>query len=251
MSRFTETPTTFRLGLIAGIASAGLLASAAAADEATAREIVGKMAAYLASQQSLSVDFDLDLQVITTDGQKLDIASSGSVAIERPGKFHAKRRGGFSDVEVSFDGKTFTVLNRDSKLFAREDMPGSIEDMMMTMRDKYQRPLPAADLLSADVGAVLLADVTDVKDLGSGVIGGEECDHIALRAPEVDYQIWIAQGEQPYPCRFSVTNKNVAGSPDYTIEFSGWSSDTCYRGCDVRPARRRQAGQYWRDHRSG
>lgn len=225
MHEFADTSKTLRRGVTAGIATVSLLVGAAMADETAARDIVGKMATYLASQQTLSFDFDSDLQVATTDGQKLDIASSGSVAVLRPDKFHAKRRGGFSNVEVSFDGKTLTVLNLNSMLFAREDMPGSNDDMMSTMRDKYQRPLPAADLLSADVGKVLLAEVTDVKDLGSGVIGGEECDHIALRTREVDYQIWIAQGDQPHPCRFSVTNKTVAGSPDYTIEFSGWNSD--------------------------
>ena len=44
-----------------------------------------------------------------------------------------------------------------------------------------------------------MADVTDVKDLGSGVIGGVECDHLAFRAKDTDWQIWIAQGEEPIP----------------------------------------------------
>lgn len=224
MINLAERMKTLHWGLAAGLVAASLWSGAAAADEAGARDIVGKMADYLASQQSLSFDFDSVLQVITTDGQKLDIASSGSVAVDRPNGFHAKRRGGFLNVEVSFDGKTITILNRESMQFAQEDLVGSIDDMMLTLRDKYQRPLPAADLLSADVGDVLMAEVTNVMDLGSGVIGGEECDHIALRAPEVDYQIWISQGDQPHPCRFSVTNKAVAGSPDYTIEFSKWIS---------------------------
>lgn len=225
MTRPAKKSRLVHTGIAAVATAASLWSSAAAADEKDARDILQKMTDYLVSQQSLSFDFDSDLQVITEDGQKLDITSSGSVAIGRPGQFHAKRMGGFANVEVSFDGKTLTVLNHDSKLFAREDIPGTIDDLLMAMRDKYQRPLPAADLLSADVGSALLAEATDIKDLGSGVIGGEECDHIALRAPEVDYQIWISQGDEPHPCRFSVTSKSVAGSPDYSIEFSGWSSD--------------------------
>ncbi len=38
------------------------------------------------------------------------------------------------------------------------------------------------------------ADVTDVKDLGSGVVGGIECDYYALRDKDVDRQIWVTQG---------------------------------------------------------
>jgi hypothetical protein len=48
----------------------------------------------------------------------------------------------------------------------------------------------------------LMPPVTDVKDLGSGVIHGIECDHLAFRTKEVDWQIWIAQGARPYPCRY-------------------------------------------------
>ena len=37
-----------------------------------------------------------------------------------------------------------------------------------------------------------------MKDLGSGVIGGRECDQFAFRTDDVDWQIWIAQAT-PFP----------------------------------------------------
>ena len=66
--------------------------------------------------------------------------------------------------------------------------------------------------------------VTDVKDLGSGVIRGIECDHLAFRTKEVDWQIWIAQGAQPYPCRYVITSKKVRGSPEYTLDIRAWKA---------------------------
>ncbi len=66
--------------------------------------------------------------------------------------------------------------------------------------------------------------VTDVKDLGSGVVNGTECNHFAFRADEVDWQIWIAVGDQPYPCRYQITSKKIAGSPEYTVEVSDWKT---------------------------
>lgn len=56
------------------------------------------------------------------------------------------------------------------------------------MRGKYNKPLPAADLIMADVYEQLMPQVIDVKDLGSGVIGGMECDHLAFRTKVVDWQ---------------------------------------------------------------
>lgn len=65
-------------------------------------------------------------------------------------------------------------------------------------------------------------DVYDAKDLGSGVIDGTECDWLAFRTTEVDWQIWIAQGERPYPCRYVITTKDVANAPQYTIQLRNW-----------------------------
>ena len=71
-----------------------------------------------------------------------------------------------------------------------------------------------------------------MKDLGSGVIGGVECDHLAFRTAEVDWQIWIAHGDAPYPCRFVVTSNKVAGFPQYTIDVSDWKAGSEVAGAD-------------------
>ena len=69
-----------------------------------------------------------------------------------------------------------------------------------------------------------MQDVVDVKDLGSGVIGGTECDHLAFRKKDVHWQIWIAQGSRPYPCRYDIATKVVAGSPGYSIQIRDWKT---------------------------
>jgi hypothetical protein len=66
--------------------------------------------------------------------------------------------------------------------------------------------------------------VTDAKDLGSGVIGGVECDHLAFRTKEVDWQIWIAQGARPYPCRYVITSKLVDKGPQYSVRIRDWKT---------------------------
>ena len=221
----TTHATTVKAGAFAAaLAVAGLGAHSASADEAFARETVKKMSDFLAAQQTLSFDMDTNLQVVTADGQKLDIASSASVAVARPDKVHAIRMGGFAATAATYDGKTFTAINLDSNTYGQFEFSGDLDALLTELRDTYGRPLPAGDLLSADVAGVLLADVTDVKDLGAGVIRGEVCDHFAFRNPEVDFQLWVAQGDVPRPCRFSVTSSTVAGSPSYTVEISNWGA---------------------------
>ena len=69
-----------------------------------------------------------------------------------------------------------------------------------------------------------MSSAVDLKDLGSGVIHGVECDHLAGRTNEVDWQIWIAQGDRPYPCRYVVTTKLLTGAPQYSVDITNWKA---------------------------
>jgi Predicted periplasmic protein (DUF2092) len=75
----------------------------------------------------------------------------------------------------------------------------TVDQLVNDLQEKFKRPMPAADLLLTNSYDDLTSDVTDIKDLGSGVIGGVECDYLAFRKKEVDFQVWIAQGSKPYP----------------------------------------------------
>ena len=194
------------------------------ADEAQAKQLFKAMSDYMAAQQAVSFDFDTSFEIISTENQKIAFASSGAVTMNRPDKIRATRSGGFANVELVFDGKTVSLLGKEKNLYAQAEVPGTIDNLVDVLRDKFHRPLSGADLLMSDVYGQLMPLVTNVKDLGSGVIRGVECDHLAFRTKEVDWQIWIAQGDRPYPCRYVVTTKKVKGWPQYTVDVRNWKT---------------------------
>jgi hypothetical protein len=197
---------------------------AARADEAAAKALVKAMSDYMSAQSAISFSFDTNLEIVTKDKQKLALASSGTVTLNRPDKIHVTRRGGFADVEAIFDGKTLSLIGRNANVYGQVDVPGSIDHLIDELRDKYRRPVPGADLLQSNVYDALMPQVTDAKDLGSGVIGGVECDHLAFRTSEVDWQIWIAQGARPYPCQYVITSKLVDDGPQYSVQIRDWKT---------------------------
>ena len=192
------------------------------AAEVDANRILKAMSDFMAMQKALSFDYDATLEIVTTDDQKLSLASSGTVTLNRPDKIRATRSGGFVDVETFFDGKTFTILGKNLNLYTQLNVPGSIDHLINELHDTYNRPLPAADLLLSNSYDELIVGVIDIKDLGSGVIGGIECDYLAFRTKDVDWQIWIAQGKHPYPYRYVITSKLIGGSPQYTLQTRNW-----------------------------
>jgi hypothetical protein len=198
--------------------------STARADDAQAKILFKAMSDYLAAQKAISFDYDSNLEVVTADDQRLALASSGKLTLNRPDKLHATRTGGFANIEMVFDGKTLTLLGKNANLFAKVEEPGTIDRLVDVLRDKYNRPVPAADLLMSDPYSQLMPLVVEARDVGSGVIRGVECDHLAFRTEEVDWQIWIAQGDRPYPCRYVITSTKVKGSPQYTIDVREWKA---------------------------
>jgi hypothetical protein len=191
-----------------------------------AKGLLKAMSDYLAAQQTISMTYDSIFEVVSADHQKLQIATSGSILLNRPDKIRTTRQSGFSDTEMSFDGKTLTILGKGKNAYVQADAPGTVDSLIDQLRDKFHRQLPGADFLLSDVYGALMADVTDVKDLGSGVINGQECDHIAFRAKDTDWQIWIAQGKEPRPCRYVITSKDVDQAPEFTMEIRDWKAGT-------------------------
>ena len=224
----TVTKWATILAMVGMAATASI--SAGRADEAFAKSQLKAMSDYLGAQKAMSFDYDVNLELVSKQQQKIGLASSGTLTLNRPDKFHLTRTGGFANVEMVFDGKTLTLLGKNTNLYTQLEAPGTIDQLEDVLRNKYHRPVPAADLLISDPYKELMAEVNDAKDLGSGVIHGVECDHLAFRTKEVDWQIWIAQGARPYPCRYVITSKKVTGWPQYTLDTWGWKT-----GAEVSP----------------
>ena len=197
-----------------------------------AKALLKAMSDYLAAQKNISMGFDSIFEVVSKDHQKLQLATSGTVELSRPDKIHTTRKSGFSDTEMVFDGKTLSILGKGQNAYVQADAPGTVDNLIDQLRDKFHRQLPGADLLQSDVYDGLMEDVTDIKDLGSGVINGQECDHLAFRAKDTDWQIWIAQGKEPYPCRYVITSKGVDQAPQFTMEVRDWKAGAGAAGAD-------------------
>ncbi len=214
---------------------AGQDAGGQSESDRNARALLKAMSDYLAAQQVISMSYDSVFEVVTNEHQKLQIATSGTVELSRPDKIRTTRKSGFSDTEMIYDGKTVSFLGKGQNAYIQTEAPGTIDTLIDQLRDRFHRQLPGADLLQSGVYDELMTGVTDIKDLGSGVIGGVECDHLAFRAKDTDWQIWIAQGEAPYPCRYVITSKGVDQAPQFTLEVREWRAGGAPRDFSFTP----------------
>ena len=210
-----------KVAIITGFALS--VSTAARADDSD--KILKAMSDYVGSQKSISATFDSDIEIITPDLQKIQFTSSGQVQLSRPDKIRVRRTGGYTDVEMIYDGKIVTVSGNDTKAYVQREITGSTDQMIDEVQAKLDTAMPGTDLLLTNSFDVLMADVIDGRHVGQGVVDGVECEHLAFRNVDTDWQIWVETGARPIPRKYVITSKAVAGAPQYTLRIKDWKTD--------------------------
>jgi len=206
-----------------------VLASSAACAQTTgvdpqADAMLRAMTSYVASLKQFSAQTETTLEVVTTDGQKIQITAPSSITVSRPDKLYAERQGDIVNQKFFYDGKSLTLYNPDTKYYASVPAPGNLDAMIEFARTKLDVIAPGTDLIDTRAYQLLMQDVTAGTYLGLAVVGGQRCHHLAFRGAEVDWQLWVREGNRPIPCKYVITSKTVAGAPQFSINILKWDS---------------------------
>ena len=200
------------------------MGSVVQAQESDAKAILKAMADYVSNQRTIEFTFDSDIEVITPELEKIQFTNSGEALLSRPHKLRAHRMGGYSDVALIFDGKTVSIYSKGINAYEQFDGPATVDQLFEVLRAGHGVALPAADLLLTNAYDILVADVLEAKYIGRGIIGGRECEHLAFRNFDTDWQLWVEVGEQPIPCKMVITSKTVNSAPQYTVRINKWKT---------------------------
>lgn len=190
-----------------------------------ADRILKSMSEYLGGTEAFTVNADINLEIVTREGQKLQISSFASAVLERPSKFHIRRKGMIVEAEFIFDGKTLTLYGKRRNVYARIDVPGTIDDAIRAYELETGIPAPGADMLFADPYAVLSTGVESSTYIGTAYVQGVECHHLAFREDRVDWQLWVKTGDEPLPMKYVITTKWHTAAPQYELLFRDWVTD--------------------------
>jgi len=199
------------------------------AKEGDAKGILKAMSDYVGSQEAIELTFDSDIEVITPQLEKIQFTNSGGALLSRPDKLSAHRTGGYADVAMVFDGKTVSVLGKNVNGYAQFEGPGTIDELIEALRAGHGVALPGADLLLTKSYDALVAGVIEAKHIGRGVIDGVECEHLAFRNLDTDWQLWVEVGERPIPRKMVITSKTVNSAPQYTLRVKTWKTDVAIK----------------------
>jgi hypothetical protein len=217
----TLTQSSASVALVA-VFTAFTAQSARADDPA---KVLKAMTDYTAAQKSISATFDSDIEVVTPELEKVQFTSSGKLQLTRPDKLRIRRTGGYADVELIYDGKTVSIYGNNAKAYAQAELAGTIDQLVDLIQAKSGAAMPGTDLLLSNAYDEMTSNVIAARHIGQGVIDGVECEHLAFRGVDTDWQIWIESGARPVPRKYVITSKTLAGAPQYTLRIKDWKTE--------------------------
>jgi hypothetical protein len=207
------------------LAGALLAAPGVQAQARDAKAVLRAMSDYVGGQKIIELSFDSDIEVITPQLEKIQFTNSGDALLARPDKLRARRVGGYADVAMFFDGKTVSILGKPLNAYAQFDAQGGVDQLFEALRAGHGVALPFADLLLTNSYDTLVAGVMEAKHIGRGVIDGRECEHLAFRNFDTDWQLWVEVGDKPIPRKMVITSKTLNSAPQYTLRVKTWNTN--------------------------
>jgi hypothetical protein len=194
-----------------------------------ADRILRQMSEYLNTLEQFTVHTENSLDTLLSSGQKLQFCRAVNVSVRRPDRIRANMKGDLSDQELYYDGKSITLLGKRVNYYATVEAPPNIEAAIDHAEESVGLVAPMADLIYRNCYDLLMEDVESGLYVGLSAVLGVECHHLAFRASETDWQIWIEQGERPLPRKFIITSKWIAGAPQFTGLITRWDLSPQFR----------------------
>lgn len=206
------------------VKDAGTDAISQPAETSEALEALKEMSEFLADQQHLSFEAEVNFDVVQPMGHKLEFGSIRKLTLRRPDRVYlaVEHRDGFQRF-LYFDGKSLSVLVPSRNAYAREEMPGTVTAALDTLVEELGVPAPLGDLIHPRLYSELEKEIESGLWVGEELLGGVFCDHFVFRTPEVDFQLWIEQGDQPLPHRLVITYRQHPGAPQFRVRLREWN----------------------------
>ena len=247
--------TVFALGLMAGTAQSAIAQTAPAAApprggqqfptsgmeapvsntgtiDDNAIEALNEMSNFLMSAKTLALTSEATRDVVTNDGQRIQLEGVAKYKIRRPG-FVIDYTSDIKDRSFIYDGKTFTVYSPKLGFYAQVPAPGTNREVLDTIYNKFGIALPLEDLFrwgdNGDQDRVKA--LRSAYEVGSATVRGVETDHYAFREDNVDWEIWIQKADPPLPLKISIVDRNDPAKPAFT-SFLSWQVNPTFTDAD-------------------
>jgi len=195
----------------------------APAEPTDARDILLRMARYLAAAPRFSVQVTGHYDAVQATGQQIEFGEKLLINVERPKHLRVEAMGSNGHRQwLFFDGQTLTTYSPAEGVYAHVAKSGDIDTAVNYFLNDLHMRLPLAALLLSRFPDEVGKSSQSVDYVEATGFYGAPAHHLAGRTEALDYEVWVAEGAQPLPQRIVLTYRNAEGQPAFRAQFSGW-----------------------------
>lgn len=183
----------------------------------TADKVLKSLDAYLKTQKSLDMKAETLLDVVTDDGQIITYTTQVEISLQRPNKLYARRVGLIRNQEIFYNGSELVLRSLQHNVYAKAEVPPTITEMLDVATTQLGLQSAGNDLLYNDLYDGLMSNAVSGAYLGTVMVDGVECHHLAYRGVSEDFQLWVETGDAAKPKRYMIISKEMPGAPRYLL----------------------------------
>jgi hypothetical protein len=185
-------------------------------------QLLRQMSEKLAHAKRLSFKVDRKLDAALVEGRNIPENSQIEISVSRPGKFLAKSDSRDNVRQFVFDGQNLSVYDETMKLYATVPAPGTIDEVVAKINERYGFTPPLAEFILSDPYGALSPRIKSQAYKGTEAVGGVDCHHLSLGGEMVDSELWIGIADL-LPHKLVATFKDREGGPQLQADFSDWN----------------------------
>ena len=179
-----------------------------------------RMGAYLRTVMTFGVSGDITTEEVLDTGQSIQYTGAIDIIAQRPGLMRANLDSSRKRRQYFYDGRTLTIWAPRQGYYATVAAPPTIHEMIELASDRLGLVVPFADMFELGINPELTSRITSAMFVGTEAVEDQKCLHYAFRQPNVDWEIWIREGEQPLPCMYRITDLRDPSRPDYQARLT-------------------------------
>ena len=180
---------------------------------------LNRMGAALRKLDSFELSTDNTSEEVLASGQKLQFGGNVNMTMRRPDGLRVSIQTSRRDREIYYNGKNLTVHSPSLGYYATFKAPPTLAETLKLAADKYGLEIPLSDLVAWGTDAETLARVQTAFRVGKDKVNGKVCTHYAVRQQAVDWQVWLNEAGDNFPCKLIITNRLDPTMPQYSAVY--------------------------------
>jgi hypothetical protein len=185
-------------------------------------QLLRQMSVKLAQATKLSFKVDRKLDAALVKGRNTPEIAQIEMSVSRPDKFLAKSDSQDNVRQLVFDGRSLSVYDETMKLYVTVPVPGTIDEVVAKIDEKYGFTPPLAEFILSDPYGALSPRIKSQAYKGKEIVGGVECHRLSVGGEVADSELWIGVADL-LPRKLVATFRDREGGPQLQADFSDWN----------------------------